>query len=273
MTTINNNDIDTETILKEGAFVSGGRGSGKSTLGYWIAEQLISDGVAVKVIDSSLAFVKNSSVPYYQRIRYRYQSVGDLTNGIYDFSRLSCSTMRAFTACLLEDALNVAIEATDNGIAKPQVWIFDEVQNLIPSGALRSTNDTAQSISRYISQGRNFHCGFVALSQRLASVDVNLVEISGLKFFGKTEGQNSLRKIKAWLPKDTVKELRDLQVGQFYKQRGSNIELVTTNKFYTATKPKLYQHHEPRVTYTPLITRPPRPQRSKFKQLLRLLGA
>lgn len=268
------NDIDTDTILREGAFVSGGRGSGKSNLAYWLAERLITNGVAVKVIDSSLAFKQNSSVPFYQKIKYKYQSVGDLTNCIYDFSRLSCSTMRAFVGCLLEDALNVAIEATDNGQQKPQVWIFDECQNLIPSGALRSTKDTEQSISRFITQGRNFSCGYIALSQRLASCDVNLVEISGLKYFGKCEGENNLRKIKAWLPKDTVKRLRDLSVGQFYRQHGSVVELVTTKKFYTALKPRLYKHHEPQVTYTPLIMRPQPRKPSRIQRLVtRLLGA
>jgi hypothetical protein len=40
---------------------------------------------------------------------------------------------------------------------------------------------------------------YIALTQRLVSVDSNLVEISGLKYFGKLEGDNNRRKGKAWL--------------------------------------------------------------------------
>lgn len=177
--------------------------------------------------------------------------------------------MREFVNCLLSDTLDQAIEATDLG-QKPKIcFILEEVQNLIPSGSLRSTKN--QEISRFVTQGRNFGLSYIALTQRLASVDTNLVEISGLKFFAKTEGENSLRKIKAWLPKDVTRKLRDLTVGQFYKQHGSTVELVTTKKFYTATKPRLYQHHEPRVTYSPLVTRPP-PKPSKLERLFKILG-
>jgi len=54
-----------ETILDECCFISGGRRSGKTNLGILLVDQLLRDGVQVKVIDSSRQWLKRSSVPYY----------------------------------------------------------------------------------------------------------------------------------------------------------------------------------------------------------------
>lgn len=81
---------------------------------------------------------------------------------------------------------------------------------------------------------------YIALTQRLASVDSNLVEISGLKYIGKTEGDNNLRKLKAWLPKAYLQQARDLTVGEFFQQYGSKITLQKVPLFQSSTKPQLY---------------------------------
>ena len=53
-------------IMKTGCFISGGRGSGKSNLCFWIAEKLMMNNILVKVIDPTLTSRKNSSIPYFQ---------------------------------------------------------------------------------------------------------------------------------------------------------------------------------------------------------------
>ena len=64
---------------------------------------------------------------------------------------------------------------------------------------------------------------YIALTQRLASIDSNLVEISGLKFFGKTEGDDNRRKAKSSLPKEYLNKAKDLKVGAFFQQHGSKV--------------------------------------------------
>ncbi len=82
--------------------------------------------------------------------------------------------------------------------------------------------------------------GYIALTQRLASVDSNLVEISGLKYFGKTEGDNNRRKAKAWLPKECLNKARDLKTGEFLHQHGSEITFEKVPLFRSKLKPKPY---------------------------------
>ena len=91
-----------------------------------------------------------------------------------------------------------------------------------------------------MTQGRNFGLSYIALTQRLASVDSNLVEISGLKYFGKTEGDNNRRKAKAWLPKEDLNKARDLKTGQFLHQYGSRIILEEVPLFQSRARPKPY---------------------------------
>jgi len=84
------------------------------------------------------------------------------------------------------------------------------------------------------------------LTQRLASVDSNLVEISGVKFFGKTEGDNNLRKLKAWLPKPYLQQARDLTIGEFFHQYGSKVTLEKVPLFHNVMKPQLYIERRPK---------------------------
>lgn len=67
---------------------------------------------------------------------------------------------------------------------------------------------------------------YIGITQRLSSVDINLVEISGVKFWFKLEGENNLRKARAWLEKYHVWRLRELEVGHCYQQIGSDIEFL-----------------------------------------------
>jgi hypothetical protein len=95
-----------------------------------------------------------------------------------------------------------------------------------------------------VTQRRNFGLSYIALTQRLASVDSNLAEISGLKFFGKTEGDNNRRKAKAWLPKQYLNKARDLKTGEFLHQYGSKITSEKVPLFQSRTKPRPYEEPE-----------------------------
>ena len=117
-------------------------------------------------------------------------------------------------------------------------YVLEECQNLIPNSALRSYS--FQEISRFVTQGRNFGLSYIALTQRLASVDSNLAEISGLKFFGKTEGDNNRRKAKTWLPEQYLNKARDLKTGEFLQQYGSKITLEKVPLFQSLQRPQLY---------------------------------
>jgi len=243
-----------KTILDECCFISGGRKSGKTNLGILLVDELLNNDVQVKVIDSSRQWVKRSSVPYYVKVAsarvssYGLFAIWDLPNVwncIYDCSRLTTAQMREFVQGMMEHDFQEAVILDEQGVEVKACYVLEECQNLIPNSALRSYS--FQEISRFVTQGRNFGLSYIALTQRLASVDSNLVEISGLKYFGKTEGDNNRRKAKAWLSKEYLNKARDLRTGEFLRQYGSKITLEQVPLFQSITKPQPYvEPQEPR---------------------------
>lgn len=236
-----------KTILDECCFISGGRRSGKTNLGILLVDQLLNNGVQVKVIDSSRQWLKRSSVPYYVKVplsrisRYGLFTIWSLPNVwdcVYDCSRLTTAQLREFVQGMMEHDFQEAVILDEQGVQVKACYVLEECQNLIPNSALRSYN--FQEISRFVTQGRNFGLSYIALTQRLASVDSNVVEISGLKYFGKTEGDNNRRKAKAWLPKEYLDKARDLPTGEFLHQYGSTITLEKVPLFDSLTKPQPY---------------------------------
>lgn len=251
-----------ETILDECCFVSGGHKSGKTNLGILLVDQLLKNGVQVKVIDSSRQWLKRSSVPHYVKVASaRVSSYGlfamwdlpNVWNSVYDCSRLTTAQMREFVSGMMQNDFQEAVILDEQGVQVRACYVLEECQNLIPNSALRSYS--FQEISRFVTQGRNFGLSYIALTQRLASVDSNLVEISGLKYFGKTEGDNNRRKAKAWLPKERLNKARDLQTGEFLQQYGSKITLEKVPLFQSPTKPQPY-------------IEPPKPKKASLLQRL-----
>jgi len=236
-----------ETILNECCFISGGRRSGKTNLGILLVDRLLKSDVQVKVIDSSRQWLKRSSIPYYMKVpsatvsSYGLFAIWDLPNVwscIYDCSRLTTAQLREFVQGMMQHDFQEAVALDEQGVHVKACYVLEECQNLIPNSALRSLGFS--EVSRFVTQGRNFGLSYIALTQRLASVDSNLVEISGLKYFGKTEGDNNRRKAKAWLLKEYLDQARDLKTGEFFFQYGSKISLEKAPLFQSLRMPQLY---------------------------------
>jgi len=251
-----------ETLLDEGCFISGGRKSGKTNLGILLADKLLGNGVQVKVIDSSRQWLKRSSVPYYIKVAsarvssYGLFAIWDLPNVwncIYDCSRLTTAQLREYVQGMMQHDFQEAVISDEKGFQVKACYVLEECQNLIPNSALRSYS--FQEISRFVTQGRNFGLSYIALTQRLASVDSNLVEISGLKYFGKTEGDNNRRKARAWLPKEYLNMAKDLKTGEFLQQYGSKITSEKVPLFQSSRRPQPY-------------IEPPKPKKASLLQRL-----
>jgi len=214
-------DFPISQVMKEGCFVCGTRGSGKSNLAKQIVRRVLGCKIGVKVFDPSLSW-KDFPLP-----RIKVKAIGSSLckpDSIYDLSRLSVLEARNFVMAMMKEDLSRAIDLTDLNASVPMLYVLEEVQNLIPSNSLRTFKFL--EISRFITQGRNFGLSFLGITQRLSSVDVNLVEISGLKFWLRQSGENNLRKARNYLDKCSVLLLRDLDTGTCFKQSGSEIDLV-----------------------------------------------
>jgi len=213
-------DFPVEAIAREGSFVVGGRGCGKTNLLKILVQRMINRKIRVKVLDSCLAW-KGYPLP---TVRVKKLEAFQKWNTIYDLSRLSVLEARELVSKMMARDVQEAIALTDAGVKPKCVYVLEEAQNLIPSNSLRAKR--FMEISRFVTQGRNFGLSYVCSTQRLSSVDINLIEISGVRYWFKLEGHRSLVKARYWLDKYTVWRLRDLPVGSGYLQIGSNIKLL-----------------------------------------------
>jgi len=220
-----------EQILKYACFVAGGRGSGKSNLLKLLVCECLSQKVEVKVkiFDPSLTW-KSLPLPKVKVTSENLEVVSQW-NTIYDISRLSVLHARKFVMHMLSEDLKEAVCLTDIGRKPRCLVILEESQNLIPSHSLRSMKFA--EISRFLTQGRNFGLSFVASTQRLASCDINLVEVSGVKYWFRMSGHRNIVKTRFWLSKYETWNLRNLEVGSCYIQIGSRIKLLKLPLFKT----------------------------------------
>lgn len=223
-----------EAILREGAFATGGRGSGKTNLLKLLVVEALKRKVRVKVFDPTLAW----KTFFLERIKVKRKSyTPSLWNRTYDTSRLSVLENRNFVSEMLAKDVEEAIVSTDMGYKPSCLVVIEEAQNIIPSHSLRAKRFL--EISRFITQSRNFGMSYILSTQRCASVDVNAIEVSGIRYFFKLEGERNLRKVRFWLPKFVVWRLRDLKVGEAYIQFGSKFRLARLPKFEICNKAKI----------------------------------
>jgi hypothetical protein len=218
-----------ETIMREGAFVVGSRGCGKSNALKLLVARALSEKIQVKVFDPSLTW-KEFPLPSVKA----KDVVSSEWNRVYDLSRLSVLEARNFVSKMIARDLQEAILLTDLGKKPRCLIVLEECQNVIPSNSLRAMK--FQDVSRFVTQGRNFGLSYIASTQRLARVDIDLVEISGVKYWFKLEGHRNLSKARYWLDKFCVWNLRNLQVGNCYVQDGSNVELLALPLFESTKK-------------------------------------
>jgi len=123
-----------QTILNECCFISGGRRSGKTNLGILLVDQLLKNGVQVKVIDSSRQWLKRSSVPYYVKVAsarvssYGLFAIWDLPNVwncIYDCSRLTTSELREFVQGMMQHDFQEAVILDEQKVQVKACYVLE----------------------------------------------------------------------------------------------------------------------------------------------------
>ena len=123
------------------------------------------------------------------------------------------------------------------------IGIIEEAQNVIGSYALMRRN--GKKWLKMISDCRNFDFSLIFIGQRLADISSKATERCNAYFFGKMLGDNDILKVKRILGKGTetdaiVKQIKQLEVGQFIFWNGEQTFLVTTPKFKPNGTPKLW---------------------------------
>jgi len=183
------------SLLKTGAFISGSKGSGKTTLAMSLADSLMREGCILKVFDISGKWRTKSSIPnLYIPINSTLPNIPLYTSITFDLTLLTPRDMRNFITRVLRHDFERQVRSTER---KWIVYVFEECQLLIPQGKLRS--NVAQEVLRILTVGRNYNISYIAITQRPATVDTTVLELTDVQFFGKCTGQNDLKKLVTML--------------------------------------------------------------------------
>jgi len=197
------------SLLKTGAFISGSKGSGKTTLAMSLADSLMREGCILKVFDISGKWRIKSSIPnLYIPINSTLPNIPLYTSITFDLTLLTPRDMRNFITRVLRHDFERQVRSTER---KWIVYVFEECQLLIPQGKLRS--NVAQEVLRILTVGRNYNISYIAITQRPATVDTTVLELTDVQFFGKCTGQNDLKKLSNYVA--NVNKLKKLKVGEF----------------------------------------------------------
>ncbi len=231
-----NLQIDFEEALRSGVFICGGKGTAKSNLAITIADKLMRKGVIVKVFDISRVWLKSSIPRVFELGIDALVNVGIYDSAVFDLSRLTPKIAKEFIAKLLESEWNRQIGIPEEE-RKTIVYVFEEVQSLIPQGQLRS--DEAQYLLRLLSAGRNFKLGYIAITQRAALTDTSVFELSFQRYFSRMDGQNDLKKVSNYIGSEKARQLQSLRLGEFFYDKGIETKLIKTGVFRSNSKPNL----------------------------------
>jgi hypothetical protein len=109
---------------------------------------------------------------------------------------------------------------------KDRVWrvfVFEEAEIVL--GKQRS-----QTMLQFCSIGRNFKLSYLAVAQRLAMLNTDLISLSGQLYCGCLHEENDLKKLRNWL-KDRTEKLKRLSLGDFIRYCDGDIAVMHVDKF------------------------------------------
>lgn len=226
-------------------FISGSRGTGKSDIAMYMVDQLKNEGITCVVFDSSLDWLKRSSISRYVRVQsYSVLEVPTKAT-IFDISLLTPleqqKKVESFCKSLFESHLSSH---------KRFYVVFEESQLYFPLNSIRSKR--FQNSARILAVGRNVGISLCAISQFPALIDKELIKNAQQIYIGCTAEPNTLNYWRGILGNKTVK-LKRLRNGEFLYYNRNKIEKIAIAPYEgTTAKTEIVNYTKP--TLQPLTT-------------------
>ena len=233
---INGFQCDLEEAMRTGLFISGTSHSGKTNLGFILADRLMKEGVIVYVADPSQAW-KNSSIPNLLTVKWNSQiKWNDGTpkqSTVFDISRLTVLQQKMFVERFCKTLFNARV----NSNYRPKTFLMLEEAHLyFPEGCMRAK--AYQEALRIVTVGRNFNIRFGLITQWCALIDKTVIKFPRQKYFGYTDEKNDKQYLRNFIGKH-VDELENLEVGEFIYDYGKTTKKIQTPLFKSEVKPRL----------------------------------
>lgn len=231
------------------------RGVGKSDVAMKIVDKLNDDGVICIAFDSSLDWLKRSSISQYLTVKPNSDLPIPEQNMIFDLSMLTPmeqqKTVENFNKKLFEFQVL-------NNSKKRYGLFYEESQNYFPLNALRSKR--CQNSMRLLTVGRNFGISVCAISQFTATVDKELLKNSGQIFIGMTSELNAVSYWQNGILGVKAKQLKALENGEFLYYCRNKISKIAIEPYDNSTEKKEISaiNTTPKTEFQPLPTAQPK---------------
>jgi hypothetical protein len=169
----------------------------------------------------------------------------ELNSCVYDISRLDFKMQKQF----IEDQVKADYYRAVNTVIEQRKWtvfVFEEAEIVLGKSY-------SPTMLQLVSVGRNFCLSFLAVAQRLARINVDLISLSSQLFIGKLHEANDLKKIKNWV--SDTEQLKTLELGDFVKYNNGKTELMHVDKFADNTQHAIIKA-EPQPQPQPITSQP-----------------
>jgi len=244
-------EVILDGLKQHGGIVVGGRGTGKTNLAKVITSQIIggeNGNIQIKIADSAQNWVHGYEPIYYQHLNMDTEFPEDIYFGddhfLYDLEFWDVDEIQDIIGTLVATDYDIQrLYKKENLMDTWIIWCIEEAQNVLGTYAMNGAR--GKRWLKIISESRNFNINFLFVGQRLADISTKAVERSDGYFFGKTTGDNDLKKIKRICGKDSgVHEMvPTLDVGEFIYWNGAEAyKLVDVPLYVPTTRPTLWRN-------------------------------
>jgi hypothetical protein len=201
--------FDLNEAMQTTCFISGSRGIGKSDIAMYIVDRLTNEDIICIAFDSSMDWLKRSSISRYITVKpYSDLKIPD-QNTIVDMSMLTPNQQQQCVERFCEKLFQHQIETE----CRTRFYVvFEESQIFFPLNSLRSKN--TQNSMRLLTIGRNINTSICAISQFPSLIDCELRKNAQQIYIGTTSETNTVQYWKAMIGKN-AEQLKDLQNGEF----------------------------------------------------------
>jgi hypothetical protein len=199
--------FDLKEAMQTTTFISGSRGTGKSDIAMYAVDRIKNEGIVCVVFDSSLDWLKRSSINRYLTVQpYSVLEVPNEST-IFDISLLSPLEQQR----TIEDFCGKLFRSQVNSDRRFYL-VCEESQLYFPLNSIRAKR--YQNSARILTVGRNVNVSMCAVSQFPALADKELVKNAQQIYIGCTSEFNTLRYWQGILGKK-AEELKNLENGEF----------------------------------------------------------
>lgn len=224
-------NIDIAEAMQTTCFISGSRGSGKSDIAMYIADELMKHDIIVIVFDASTDWLKRNSIGCYMIVQHYSDLPIPEQSIIFDISRLTPIQQQQCVEKFCKKLFEYQIEDQLNKF----FIVFEESQLFFPLNALRSKR--TQHSMRLLTVGRNIGVSCCVISQFPSLVDKELIKHAEQIWLGLVCELNTLSYWNGILGKYT-ETLKGLQNGQFVYYHRNKISLTEIEP-YKKNNPKI----------------------------------